>query len=57
MVPTWTGKPGKIRKLFPVKEKSGNFEQTVKYNLIILYDPSQSDRSHGSLHFSMYKLT
>ena len=29
-VPTWTGKPGKVRKLFPVKEKSGNFEQTGK---------------------------
>ena len=28
MVPTRTGKPGKIRKLFPVREKSGNFEQT-----------------------------
>ena len=30
MVPTWTGKPGKIRKPFPVSEKSGNFEQTGK---------------------------
>ena len=33
MVPTWTrktGKPGKIRKLFPVSEKSGNFEHTGK---------------------------
>ena len=33
MVPTWTGKPenpGKMRKLFPVREKSGNFEQTGK---------------------------
>ena len=31
--PTWTGKtrkPGKMRKLFPVREKSGNFEQTGK---------------------------
>ena len=33
MVPTWTGKTGKprkMRKLFPVREKSGNFEQTGK---------------------------
>ena len=30
MVPTWTGKPGKMRKLFPVREKSGNFKQTKK---------------------------
>ena len=30
MVPTWTGKPGKMRKLFPVRKKSGNFEQTGK---------------------------
>ena len=30
MVPTRTGKPGKMRKLFPVREKSGNFEQTGK---------------------------
>ena len=30
MVPTRTGKPGKMRKLFPVREKSGNFEQTEK---------------------------
>ena len=33
MVPTWTGKtrkPGKMGKLFPVREKSGNFEQTGK---------------------------
>ena len=33
MVPTWTGKtgkPGKMRKLFPVREKLGNFEQTGK---------------------------
>ena len=27
MVPTWTGK---MRKLFLVKEKSGNFQQTGK---------------------------
>ena len=30
MVPTWTGKPGKMGKLFPVREKSGDFEQTGK---------------------------
>ena len=30
MVPTWTGKPGQMRKLFPVREKSANFEQTGK---------------------------
>ena len=28
MVPTWTGKPREMRNLFPVREKSGNFEQT-----------------------------
>ena len=27
MVPTGTGKPGKMRKLFPGREKSGNFTQ------------------------------
>ena len=26
-VPTDTGKPGKMRQLFPVREKSGNFEK------------------------------
>ena len=29
-VPTDTGKPGKIRQLFPVREKSGNFEKIIK---------------------------
>ena len=32
-VPTDTGKPGKpgkMRQLFPVREKSGNFEKTLK---------------------------
>ena len=32
-VPTWTGKTGKLGKMvrhFPVREKSGNFEQTGK---------------------------
>ena len=30
MIPTRSGKPGKMRKLFPVREKSGKFEQTWK---------------------------
>ena len=29
-VPTRTGKPGKMGRHFPVREKSGNFEQTRK---------------------------
>ena len=29
-VPSRTGKPGKMRRYFLVREKSGNFEQTVK---------------------------
>ena len=29
-VPTRTGKPGKMGRHFPVREKSGNFEQTGK---------------------------
>ena len=29
-VPTRTGKPGKMGRHFPVREKSGNFEQTAK---------------------------
>ena len=29
-VPTSTGKPGKMRQLFPVREKSGNFEKKSK---------------------------
>ena len=28
--PTGAGKPGKMRKYFPVREKSGNFDQTGK---------------------------
>ena len=28
--PTRTGKPGKMGRHFPVREKSGNFEQTGK---------------------------
>ena len=30
MVPTSTGKPGKMRELFPVSGKSGDFEHTGK---------------------------
>ena len=30
MVPTRTGKPGKMGRHFPVREKSGNFEQSGK---------------------------
>ena len=30
MVHTWTGKPGKMSKLFPAREKSGHSEQTGK---------------------------
>ena len=30
MVPTWTGKPGKMSEHFPVREKSGNFAKTGK---------------------------
>ena len=29
-VPTRTGEPGKMGRHFPVREKSGNFEQTGK---------------------------
>ena len=29
-VPTRTGKPGKMGRHFPVREKSGNFKQTGK---------------------------
>ena len=29
-VPTQTGKPGKMGRQFPVREKSGNFKQTGK---------------------------
>ena len=29
-VPTWTGKPGEMGRHFPIREKSGNFEQTGK---------------------------
>ena len=29
-IPTWTEKPGKMGRHFPVREKSGNFDQTGK---------------------------
>ena len=29
-VPTWTGKPQKMGSHFPIREKSGNFDQTGK---------------------------
>ena len=29
MVPTSTGKPGKMAKHFPIREKSGNFTQNT----------------------------
>ena len=31
MVPTWTGKPGKMGEHFPVRENTGNFDQTGKW--------------------------
>ena len=39
-VPTWTGKPGKMGKHFPVREKSGNFDETgkVRENHIIILE-------------------
>ena len=30
MVPTSTGKPGKVGMYFPIREKSGNLEHTGK---------------------------
>ena len=32
--PTRTGKPGKMERYFPVRDKSGNFEQTGKVGKI-----------------------
>ena len=49
-VPTDTGKPGKpgkIRQLFPVREKSGNFEKIIKSQGIL----SESGKSQGKLGF------
>ena len=44
-VPTDTGKPGKMRQLFPVREKSGNFEKTSKSQGIL----NESGKSQGKL--------
>ena len=46
-VPTDTGKPGKMRQLFPVREKSGNFEKILKSQGIL----SESRKSQGKLGF------
>ena len=46
-VPTDTGKPGKMRQLFPVREKSGNFEKILKSQGIL----SESGKSQGKLGF------
>ena len=44
-VPTHTGKPGKMREVFPVREKSGNFKIIPK-SQGILYE---SGKSQGNL--------
>ena len=47
-VPTGTGnpgKPGKMRQLFPVREKSGNFEKILKSQGIL----NESGKSQGKL--------
>ena len=44
-VPTGTGKTGKMRKLFPVMEKSGNFEKMSKSRRIL----NKSGKSQGKL--------
>ena len=47
-VPTGTGKPGipgKMRQLFPVREKSGNFEKMSKSQGIL----NESGKSQGKL--------
>ena len=44
-VPTDTGKPGKMRQLFPVREKSGNFEKMSKSQGIL----NESGKSQGKL--------
>ena len=46
-VPTDTGKPGKMRQLFPVREKSGNFENVSKSQGIL----NESGKSQGKLSF------
>ena len=44
-VPTDTGIPGKMRQLFPVREKSGNFEKMSKSQGIL----NESGKSRGKL--------
>ena len=52
-VPTRTGKPGKMEKLFPVREKSGNFMQTGKVREIwTKYWKSQGNL--GNFYFLCY---
>ena len=52
-VPTQTGKPGKMEKLFPVREKSGNFVQTGKVREIwTKYWKSQGNL--GNFYFLCY---
>ena len=45
-VPTDTGKPGKMRQLFPVREKSGNFGKKSGKSQGIL---NESGKSQGKL--------
>ena len=44
-VPTRTGKPGKMREVFPVREKSGNFRISPESQGIFY----QSGKSQGKL--------
>ena len=53
-VPTDTGKPGKpgkMRQLFPVREKSGNFEKILKSPGKSQGILSESGKSQGKLGF------
>ena len=51
-VPTHTGKPGKRREVFPVREKSGNFKILPK-SQGILYE---SGKSQGKLDQKIKKI-
>ena len=51
-VPTHTGKPGKMREVFPVRGKSGNFKILPK-SQGILY---QSGKSQGTLDQKIKKI-
>ena len=44
-VPTGTEKPGKMRQLFPVMEKSGNFKKMSKSQGIL----NESGKSQGKM--------